>query len=62
MKPRNEEQKLVAAQGQTKAKQPRFKIEKLEERIAPACHYNPNGKAVGCHRCHYNPRTGGYDC
>jgi hypothetical protein len=33
MKPRIEEQKLT--EGQTKAKKPRFKIEKLEERIAP---------------------------
>jgi hypothetical protein len=27
----------------------RFRIEKLEERIAPgACHLNPQGKEVGC--------------
>jgi hypothetical protein len=45
MKPRNEEQKL--AEGQTKARKPRFQIEKLEERIAPACHYNPHGNRVG---------------
>jgi len=33
-------------------KQPtrRFQIVKLEERIAPACHFNPKGKPVGtCH-------------
>ena len=34
MNPRNKEQKLAEIQGQ--AKKPRFKIEKLEERIAPA--------------------------
>ncbi len=32
-------------------KQPRFQIVKLEERIAPHCHYNPHGKKVG--HCHY---------
>jgi len=26
----------------------RFLIVKLEERIAPTCHYNPHGKEVGC--------------
>jgi len=26
----------------------RFQIVKLEERIAPACHYNPHGVRVGC--------------
>ncbi len=28
-------------------------IVKLEERIAPTCHYNPQGKQVGCHHYHY---------
>ena len=47
MKPRNEDQKLADAQGP--AKKPRFKIEKLEERIAPKrCHYNRHGREVGC--------------
>ena len=26
----------------------RFQFVKLEERIAPACHYNKQGKKVGC--------------
>jgi len=26
----------------------RFQLVKLEERIAPTCHYNPHGKKVGC--------------
>ena len=52
MKPQEEKQKF----GQGKATKPRFKIEKLEERIAPrhgpdtgfgSCHYNPHGKLVG---------------
>jgi hypothetical protein len=34
MKSRNDKQNLTG--GQTKAQRPRFKIEKLEERIAPA--------------------------
>ena len=33
MQPQNEEQKLT--EGQAKAIKPRFKIERLEERIAP---------------------------
>ena len=55
MKSRTEEQKT------SESKKPRFKIEKLEERIAPRCrpsnqfcpdhgrdgHYNPHGKYVG---------------
>jgi hypothetical protein len=51
MKPRNEEQKLT--EGQTQTKKPRFKIEKLEERIAPkrskgiCFDANPHGKLVG---------------
>ena len=60
MKPQEEKQKF--SQGQVA--KPRFKIEKLEERIAPKrfcnrdgcytypggnCHYNANaGKYVGC--------------
>lgn len=64
MKPRNE-------QTTADTKKPRFAIEKLEERIAPAAHYNPQGKLVGGGRgyhyhypghCTYNNRTGGYDC
>jgi hypothetical protein len=50
MKPRNEEQKLT--EGQTQTKKARFKIEKLEERIAPAAHYNPHGELVGHNGCH----------
>jgi hypothetical protein len=51
MKSQTEEQKT------TETKKPRFKIEKLEERIAPrhgrgkymhGCHENPHGKVVGC--------------
>jgi hypothetical protein len=52
MKPQNEEQKLT--EGQTKAKKPRFKIDKLEQRIAPFHHnkgicfeMNPHGKLIG---------------
>ncbi len=55
MKSQTEEQKT------SETKKPRFKIEKLEERIAPRCsprnfrcdphggygHYNPHGKLVG---------------
>jgi hypothetical protein len=26
----------------------RFQFVTLEQRIAPACHYNPQGKKVGC--------------
>ena len=47
MKPQEEKQKF----GQSKAAKPRFKIEKLEERIAPRYFYNVNaGKYVGGHR------------
>ncbi len=49
MKPQNEEQKLT--EGQTKAKKPRFKIEKLEERIAPRKGGIP-GKPDPGDRCH----------
>jgi hypothetical protein len=45
MKPRNEEQKLT--EGQTKAKKPRFQIEKLEERIAPSHRGCSHGKPGG---------------
>ena len=39
----------TAEQKTNETKKPRFKIEKLEERIAPKnCHYNPHGKLVGC--------------
>ena len=31
----------------------RFLIVKLEERIAPTCHYNPHGKKVGCGKSGY---------
>ena len=68
MKPRNEQQKLT--EGQSRAKKPRFKIEKLEERIAPGGVKHPgphggggnNGYPPG--RCHYNghPKGGGYIC
>jgi hypothetical protein len=43
MKPRDEQQKLTEAQA--KAKSPRFKIEKLEERIAPI--HGPGNKCFG---------------
>jgi hypothetical protein len=29
-------------------------IVKLEERIAPTCHYNPQGKRVGCGQHHHS--------
>jgi hypothetical protein len=29
-------------------KSKRFRFVKLEERIAPKCHYNPQGQKVGC--------------
>ena len=32
----------------------RFLIVKLEERIAPTCHYNPHGKQVGCGHHHHS--------
>jgi len=32
----------------------RFLIVKLEERIAPTCHYNPHGKRVGCGGGHHH--------
>ena len=56
MKSRNEVQKLT--EGQTKAKKPRFKIEKLEERIAPARGGIPGPPEYGGrpYRCTGNPR------
>ena len=65
MKSQTEEQKLT--EGQTKFKKPRFKIEKLEERIAPGGFKHPGphgGHSGGGGRCHYHyvgPR-GGYHC
>ncbi|MHC4405354.1 MAG: hypothetical protein ACYTG0_37385 [Planctomycetota bacterium] len=53
MKSRNEEQQLT--EGQQKAKKPRFKIEKLEERIAPH-HRVDHVHGPGIHRC--NPSVG----
>lgn len=47
MKPRNKQERFTAAR--SKAAKPRFHIEKLEERVAPRCHWNPHGKFVGCH-------------
>jgi hypothetical protein len=32
---------------QSAAPRKRFRVEKLEERIAPAAHYNPHSKLVG---------------
>ncbi len=29
----------------------RFQIAKLEQRIAPHCHFNPHGNDVGGHNC-----------
>ena len=48
MKSQNEEQKLTEGQG--KAKKPRFKIVKLEERIAPGGvkHPLPHGGPQSC--------------
>jgi len=47
--------KKAAPEAGPSDKQPRFKLVKLEERIAPrrgkhpgGCHYNPQGKLVGC--------------
>ena len=45
MKPQEEKQKFGEGQGATK--KPRFKIEKLEERIAP------RSPGSGAHRCRY---------
>lgn len=50
MKPQDEPQRLT--ESQSKARKPRFRIEKLEERIAPAAHYNPHGDLVGHNGCH----------
>jgi hypothetical protein len=48
MKPHNDEQK--SAEGRNKPGQPRFRIEKLEERIAPA-----KGGTPGKPPYHYPP-------
>jgi len=37
-----------SAQVRKDQKSRRFQLVKLEERIAPACHYNPQGQKVGC--------------
>ena len=44
------EPRLTEKSEQTRDPRPqgRFRIEKLEERIAPRCHINPHGKEVGC--------------
>lgn len=60
MKCQNEELKLADAQGQST--KPRFKIEKLEERIAPAkggIKGPPGGHAPGCNYHHYDYRRCG---
>ncbi len=58
MKPQNEEQKLTEGQG--KAKKPRFKIEKLEERIAPGGLKHPgphnDGPSGGPKSCGHGER------
>ncbi len=59
MKSQTGEQKLT--EGQTKAKKPRFKIEKLEERIAPhhrLGHYHGKGYGGRCNGNNYNPKCG----
>jgi len=40
------------AQVRKDQKSGRFQFVKLEERIAPACHYNAQGKKVGCGNTH----------
>ena len=49
MKSRTRETKAAASH--EKDRKPRFRIEKLEERIAPKVHLNPHGKLVGCGKC-----------
>ena len=43
--PKNAEHTVQVRKDQ---KSGRFQFVKLEERIAPACHTNPQGKKVGC--------------
>lgn len=51
MEPRNSELQKLGVRPHD-ARQRRFRIVKLEERIAPGCHPNPHGKLVG-HCCGY---------
>ena len=52
MEPSQERQK-PAQEPRVEEPKRRFQILKLEERIAPGCHLNQNGKFVGCGRYHY---------
>jgi hypothetical protein len=55
METRNEQQKCPQAQAEEKKPKSRLErwIEKLEERIAPCQHINPQGSFVGHKFCHY---------
>ena len=54
MKSQSEEQKT------TETKKPRFKIEKLEERIAPGGFKHPGAHGSGYHNgCGHKPNCGG---
>ena len=44
---REESRKDADPRKQTEERKPRFRIVKLEERIAPTCHTNPRGREVG---------------
>jgi hypothetical protein len=50
MEPRKAELKTKSAQI-NEARKLRPQIVKLEERIAPLCHFNPHGKDVGGYNC-----------
>ena len=53
MKLRKEEKKTAEPKKDRGTGKVRFQIVKLEERIAPTCHYNPQGKLVGCGHHHH---------
>ena len=53
METRNDQSKRPQPQPEQKKSRLERWIEKLEERIAPGCHFNPHGKAVGCGQYHY---------
>jgi len=48
---KKESKKPAATRDAAAERKPRFQIVRLEERIAPTCHYNPHGKKVG--NCRY---------
>jgi hypothetical protein len=50
MEPRKAELKKTQQQRPDEQKR-RFQIVKLEDRIAPHCHFNPHGKDVGGYNC-----------